>query len=232
MSAMDGTALCAENKNEARHALKAGAHLASEQVGQQLRTLRKARKLSIRTLAERSGLSVNTLSLIENGKTSPSVATLHQLAQTLNVSITAFFENEHQNKRVVYQRAGERQQIVFPQGRMEKLNNGLPRLGSEPFITKLEPNAASGEKPIIYAGRQFIYCLEGHITYTVNGDAYPLAPGDSLIFDAYIPHSWRNTDPTSSRALLVLCPVDASEEANEHFLLPAMQSANSTLGGE
>jgi len=232
MSTMDGTALCAENKNEARHALKAGAHLASEQVGQQLRTLRKARKLSIRTLAERSGLSVNTLSLIENGKTSPSVATLHQLAQTLNVSITAFFENEHQNKRVVYQRAGERQQIVFPQGRMEKLNNGLPRLGSEPFITKLEPNAASGEKPIIYAGRQFIYCLEGHITYTVNGDAYPLAPGDSLIFDAYIPHSWRNTDPTSSRALLVLCPVDASEEANEHFLLPVMQSTNSTLGGE
>jgi len=201
-------------------------------VGQRVRQLRIESGWSIRALAEASGLSVNTLSLIENGKTSPSVATLHQLAQTLNVSIAAFFENEHQNKRVVYQRAGERQQIVFPQGHMEKLNNGLPRLGSEPFITKLEPNAASGEKPIVYAGRQFIYCLEGHITYTVNGDAYPLAPGDSLIFDAYIPHCWRNTDPTSSRALLVLCPVDASEEANEHFLLPVMQSANSTLGGE
>lgn len=229
MSQMDTSVL---SKKESRHALKAGAHQATEQVGQQLRALRKARKLSIRALAERSGLSVNTLSLIENGKTSPSVTTLHQLAQTLNVSITAFFENERHNKRVVYQRAGERQQIVFPQGHMEKLNNGMPRLGSEPFVTKLEPSASSGEKPIIYAGRQFIYCLEGHITYTVDGDAYPLAPGDSLIFDAYIPHGWRNTDSTSSRALLVLCPVDASEEASERFVLPTMQSTNPTLGGE
>lgn len=220
MSPTDTPVLCSENKNASRHALRAGAHLVTEQVGQQLRALRKARKLSIRSLAERSGLSINTLSLIENGKTSPSVTTLHQLAQTLNVSITAFFENERHNKRVVYQRAGERQQIVFPQGQMEKLNNGLPRLGSEPFVTKLEPNATSGEKPIIYAGRQFIYCLEGHITYTVNGDVYPLAPGDSLIFDAYVPHGWRNPDSANSRALLVLCPVDASEEANERVLMP------------
>lgn len=229
MSQMDAPVL---NGNGSRHALKAEAHHATEQVGQQLRALRKARKLSIRALAERSGLSINTLSLIENGKTSPSVTTLHQLAQTLNVSITAFFENERKNKRVVYQRAGERQQLVFPQGYVEKLNNGLPHLGNEPFVTKLEPHADSGEKPIVYAGRQFIYCLEGHITYTVDGDAYPLAPGDSLIFDAYIPHGWRNTDSTSSRALLVLCPVDASEEASERFVLPTMQSAKSTLRGE
>jgi len=232
MSLMEATVVRSDRKTESRQALKAEAHQATEQVGHQLRALRKARKLSIRTLAERSGLSVNTLSLIENGKTSPSVTTLHQLAQTLNVSITAFFENEHHNKRVVYQRAGERQQIVFPQGHMEKLNNGLPRLGSEPFVTKLEPNAASGERPIIYAGRQFIYCLEGHITYTVDGDTYPLAPGDSLIFDAYIPHGWRNTDSTNSRALLVLCPVDVSEEASERFILPTIQSSNSTLGGK
>lgn len=199
---------------------KADAHLATEQVGQRLRILRKARNLSIRSLADRSGLSVNTLSLIENGKTSPSVSTLHQLAQTLNVSITAFFENEHQTKKVVYQKAGERQQIVFSQGHMEKLNEGMPGLGSEPFVTKLEPEASSGETPIVYAGREFIYCLEGHITYTVDGDAYPLAPGDSLIFDAYIPHGWRNTAPTSSRALLVLCPIDAPDESSKRVFMP------------
>lgn len=220
MSTMDGVVLCSENRNESRHALKVGAHMASEQVGQQLRSLRKARKLSIRVLAERSGLSVNTLSLIENGKTSPSVSTLHQLAQTLNVSITAFFENEHQTKKVVYQKAGERQQIIFSQGHMEKLNEGMPGLGSEPFVTKLEPGANSGEAPIVYAGREFIYCLEGHITYTMNGNVYPLAPGDSLIFDAYLPHSWRNTAPASSRALLVLCPVDAPDESSKQVFMP------------
>ncbi|MFZ5858667.1 MAG: helix-turn-helix domain-containing protein [Chloroflexota bacterium] len=220
MPPIDPTIPAPEKESKTRNVRKADAHVATEQVGQKLRSIRKARKLSIRSLAEKSGLSVNTLSLIENGKTSPSVSTLYQLAQPLNVPITAFFESERQTRRIVYQRSGERPQIVFSQGHMEKLNEGMPQLGSEPFITKLEPNATSGNTPIIYAGRELIYCLEGHITYTVNGDVFPLAPGDSLIFDAYIPHGWRNTAKTSSRALLVLCPVDASDEANEHFIMP------------
>jgi len=192
----------------------------SERVGQQLRSLRKARRLSIRALAELSDLSVNTLSLIENGKTSPSVNTLHQLAQSLGVPITAFFENEHSKKRISYQKAGERQQLVFSQGQMEKLNEGLPRLGSEPFITRLELGANSGSDPIVFPGREFIYCLDGHITYTIEGEAYPLAPGDSLIFDSYIPHSWRNTAPAISRALLVLCPEDSLDDSLERYFMP------------
>jgi transcriptional regulator with XRE-family HTH domain len=208
-----------EQKSAAHNSRKVDAHLATEQVGQRLRILRKARSLSIRSLAEKSGLSVNTLSLIENGKTSPSVSTLHQLAESLNVSLTAFFESEQPKKRVVYQKAGERQQIVFSQGQMEKLSEGMPQLGNEPFITKLEPLANSGEKPIVFAGREFIYCLEGHITYTVEGETYPLAPGDSLIFDAYMPHSWRNTAATNSCALLVLCP-ESPEELSERLFMP------------
>jgi len=200
---------------------KAEANLVSEYVGQQLRAMRKARRLSIRSLAEISGLSVNTLSLIENGKTSPSVNTLSQLAQSLNVPIPAFFEIKHK-KQIAYQKAGERKQIVFAQGQLESLSEGMPRMGSEPFITRLEPSANSGAAPVIYGGRQFIYCLEGHITYVVEGEAYPLAPGDSLIFDAYTPHSWKNTAATSSRALLVLCPENAAEEMPESYFIPSV----------
>jgi transcriptional regulator with XRE-family HTH domain len=207
--------------NAKRHPSKRqGANLVSEDVGKKLRGLRKARRLSIRALAELSDLSVNTLSLIENGKTSPSVNTLHRLAQSLNIPITAFFENEQHKKRVVYQKAGERQQLIFSQGHMESLSEGMPQMGSEPFITRLEVGATSGEIPIIYPGREFIYCLEGHITYTVENEVFPLAPGDSLIFDSYAPHSWRNTAPASSRALLVLCPDDSAESHTGQYLIP------------
>ncbi|MDO9301496.1 MAG: cupin domain-containing protein [Anaerolineales bacterium] len=198
---------------------KVEANLVSEHVGRQLHAMRKARRLSIRSLAEISGLSVNTLSLIENGKTSPSVNTLSQLAQSLNVPIPAFFETKHK-RQIAYQKAGERKQIVFAQGQLENLSEGMPHMGSEPFIMRLEPNASSGAEPIIYGGREFIYCLEGHITYTIEGETYPLAPGDSLIFDSYTPHFWRNTAPTSSRALLVLCPENVSEELPEHYFVP------------
>jgi len=196
------------------------ANPASAHVGQQLRSMRRDRRLSIRALAELSGLSANTLSLVENGKTSPSVNTLQQLAQSLDVPITAFFENEQRTRRVVYQKAGERKQIVFAQGQLESLSAGMPRAGSEPFIMSLESNASSGDTPIVYAGREFIYCLEGHITYTIEDDAYSLSPGDSLIFDAYTPHSWRNTATTNSRALLVFCHEDSFDDLPEQYFMP------------
>ena len=195
-------------------------NLVVKRVGQQLRKMRKAQRLSIRALAEISGLSVNTLSLIENAKTSPSVSTLHQLAESLDVPITAFFEYERSKRTIVYQKAGARQQLIFSQGRVEKLSEGMSLMGSEPFITKLEPGANSGTTPIEFPGREFIYCLEGHITYTIEGESYPLAPGDSLIFDAYTPHTWRNTAPTSSSALLVVCPEESLDDPPERYLVP------------
>lgn len=208
------------SQQDRRVSKKRAANVISEHVGKKLRAMRKSQRLSIRALAEISGLSINTLSLIENRKTSPSVNTLSQLAQSLNIPITAFFENETRKTQVVYQKAGERKQIVFAQGHLESLSAGLPNMGSEPFITKLEPNASSGIAPIIYAGREFIYCLEGHITYTVEGEIYPLAPGDSLIFDAHAPHSWRNTADTSSRALLVLCSEEYPGAPLEQCFMP------------
>ncbi len=212
--------LIPKDRSKHRGSKKRSIDLASEHVGQQLRAMRIARNMSIRALAERSELSVNTLSLIENGKSSPSVNTLQHLAHSLDVPITAFFEEERQKRRVVYQKSGDRKQIDFAQGQMERLVTGMPGMGSEPFITKLEPGANSGNSPIIYAGRQFIYCLEGHITYIIEDEVYPLAPGDSLIFDAYTPHSWRNTAPTISRALLVVCPEDSFEEPPERYFMP------------
>ena len=71
-------------------------------VGHCLRKLRAERDLSIRSLAERSGLNVNTLSLIENGKSSPSVSTLQQLATALEVPITAFFESDIPKNNISY----------------------------------------------------------------------------------------------------------------------------------
>ena len=210
-----------QRQNDKQRSIKySEAPQTTKQVGQRLRSIRKARNLSIRALADRSDLSVNTLSLIENGKTSPSVNTLYQLAKGLKVPITVFFDSDLRDKKVVYQKALERKQIVFSQGQMERLGAGLAGLGSEPFITRLEPGANSGNTPIIYAGREFIYCLEGHITYTIEGKIYPLDPGDSLILAAYTPHFWHNSASFNSRSLLVLCPEDSFDDFPERYFMP------------
>lgn len=187
-------------------------------VGARLRVLRASAGLSIRALAEMSGLNVNTLSLIENGKSSPSVSTLQQLASALGVPVTEFFVTEQGTKTVVHQKDGARPRAVFSHGVMEDLGAGMARFGAEPLIVTLEANADSGVNPIVHTGREFVYCLEGRVAYTVDAETYVLEPGDSLLFEAYLPHRWKNSDAKPSRLLLVLCPLDERDQpTRRHF---------------
>ncbi|HVN15498.1 MAG TPA: cupin domain-containing protein [Anaerolineales bacterium] len=193
-------------------------------VGLRLREIRASRGLSMRALAELSGLNINTLSLIENERTSPSVSTLQQLAQSLQVPITEFFETNDGSKDLVHQKQGKRIRVSFEHGVMEDLAAGMPHLGAEPLIVTLNPGADSGQNPIVHTGREFVYCIEGHITYIVSGQRYLLDPGDSLVFEAYLPHQWENPDTTSSRILLVLCPMDIRDSPTErHFSKQVMK---------
>ncbi|MBN1303501.1 MAG: cupin domain-containing protein [Anaerolineales bacterium] len=188
-------------------------------VGQRLREIRTSRRLSLKSLAQMSGLNINTLSLIENERTSPSVSTLQQLALSLQVPITEFFEMDHGIKKLVHQKQGKRPQVTFQHSSMEDLAPGMPRFGAEPIIVTLKPSADSGRKQVVHTGREFVFCLDGHILYTVDNKNYILEPGDSLFFDAYLPHHWKNIDSTPSRALLVLCPMDERDQPrDQHFI--------------
>lgn len=187
-------------------------------VGRRLREVRLARGFSIRSLAEQSKLNVNTLSLIENGHTSPSVSTLQVVAQTLQVPITTFFETNEENEQVVHQRTGQRAQASFSHGKVENLGPGTTHFSAEPIIVTLDPKADSGKTPIVHTGSEIVYCLEGNITYQVNNQLYSIQEGDSLMFEAHLPHRWQNEDATPSRMLLVLCPLDARDQpAERHF---------------
>lgn len=192
-----------------------GVHI---DVGRCLRELRLRRELSMRSLADQSGLNVNTLSLIENGKTSPSVSTLQQLASALDVPITAFFEASIRKQNISFQKAGQRSLTEITSGTLEDLGAGLTLLGGQPFLLTLEPGATSGPIPIVHTGREFVFCLEGRLSYIIEDQVYQLDPGDSLLFESFLPHCWQNSGETASRSLLVMCPADDSDRPTErHF---------------
>lgn len=188
------------------------------EVGRRLREIRMGKGYSIRSLSEQSRLNVNTLSLIENGHTSPSVSTLQVLAQTLQVPITSFFEIGNDNNKVIHQRAGQRMHTKFTHGSLENLGPRAARFGAEPLIITLDPNADSGKTPIVHTGSEFVYCLDGNVTYHVDNEVYALEAGDSLMFEAHLPHRWRNENETPARMLLLLCPSDDRDQPTErHF---------------
>ena len=191
-------------------------------VGQRLRDLRAERGFSIRSLAEKSQLNVNTLSMIENSKTSPSVATLQQLAYALQIPITAFFEIEAPKNKIAYHKASQRPKAAFANGTLEDLGAGMISRGAEPFLVVLEPHSESGPNPITHTGREFVFCLEGWMAYTIDDQTFLLEPGDSLLFEAHLPHRWQNKGDALTRSLLVFWLTDEHDRPTEQHFTPEL----------
>jgi len=193
------------------------SEMESVQVGSRIRMIRKQQGLTIRALAEQCQISPNTLSLIENDRTSPSIRTLGQLAQGLGVNVGTFLEPEAAGEGVVYQRQGQRTVTRFTNGTIENLGDGLPPLGAEPILVTLETHSAKADE-VSHAGREFVYCIEGSVACFIGGTRYPLSAGDSLLFDAGIPHRWENTHTNPTRLLVLFCPMDAHDHPVEQHL--------------
>ncbi len=179
-----------------------------ESLGNRLRDLRRQQGLSLRALAEKSGLSANTLSLIENGKTSPSVATLQQIALALSIPITAFFEVQVNRDPVIFTKSDSRTPATFLHGKLEEMGTGVGNEGLQPFIVNFDPHTDSGPQPLTHEGSEFVYCLKGRVIYNVVGEEYILEPGDSLLFSSKMPHTWYNPLDEHSQVIIVLASTE------------------------
>ncbi|MDI7276051.1 MAG: helix-turn-helix domain-containing protein [Anaerolineae bacterium] len=185
------------------------------EVGRRIRELRKQQGLSLRALAEMSSVSVNTISLIERGQSSPTVATLHQLAAALGIRIVDFF-GEGEESKVVFVPAHGRRRTQTPGALIESLGTGLAGQRIQPFLVTLEPGAGDAVEPVVHCGQELVVGLSGRVDYAVNGQVYPIGEGDALLFEASLPHYWCNTTPEPARILLVL-------EAREGRSAPLLQ---------
>jgi transcriptional regulator with XRE-family HTH domain len=180
----------------------------SPDVGSRLRELREQRDLSLRALAEMCRVSANTVSLIERGLSSPCVDTLQRLANGLGVPITSFFETGEPPARLVLTRSADRMQSKCPGMTIEHIGSGLADHAFASFLITIEPATSTKTMPIEHSGAEWVYCMEGVVEYEVEGQNYRLAPGDNLLFDASLPHRWRNPGPVQAQMLLIF---DAGE---------------------
>jgi len=161
-------------------------------IGKQVRSSRKRLNLTVAALAKQARLSTGMLSKIENGQTSPSLATLTSLAKALQVPVTSFFRGYEEQRDVTYTRAGEGLAI---ERRGSGLGHQYQLLGHtigkpyniEPYLITIDDQ--SEVFPVFqHAGTELIYMLEGRVTYRHANKTYTLNPGDTLFFDAEASH--------------------------------------------
>ena len=189
----------------------------NQSLGSRLRVLRQERDLSQRRLAECAGLSPNSISLIERDEISPSVATLQHLAGALSVKMSYFFEGSTEVNAIVA-KAGTRPQIVSNGVTIEGLRSRLPEQHLDPFYLTLAPHADAGAPEVVHSGQEFVCCLRGCVEYTVDGTVHHLHSGDFLLFEAHLPHAWRNSGDDNAELLLVLHDAEPRGDlARQHF---------------
>lgn len=205
----------------------------SQVIGHHVRTFRTELGLSLRALAERSGLSIGFLSQLERGLSSISLTALRDLADTMGRDITEFFdetaverdaageasegaaaggsrEPEAQvspKRYFTLMRAGGEQssQYVSGQRTYRMLSKRAPGLALEPMLVHIAPGGELDEMET-HAGEEFAYVLEGELVYTVDGVAHRLGPGDSLHLKSSIPHSLHNDTDAVTVVVSVVTP--------------------------
>jgi transcriptional regulator with XRE-family HTH domain len=180
---------------------------AAPQVGERVRALRDAMGLSLRDLAERSGVSAPMLSQVERQETSPTIAVAAKIAAGLELSLSQLLrldEGEH----VAISRAGKRRRYERGGHRFEELTPPLPGQRADVSLHTLKPGAATGgsEDPPMHepGSRETAVVLDGTLVLIVDGSRHELRGGDSVTFDADLPHHFENEGEEPTRFLAVI----------------------------
>lgn len=161
-------------------------------IGQRLRDARTLRGLTLTELSGISGLSVGMLSKVENGQISPSLTTLQTLAKALSVPLSTLFENRVDRADVSYVASGEGLSIErrgTRHGHRYQLLGHTIRgaVALEPYLITLSDDAEPYPH-FRHEGVEFLHVLSGEMDYRHGESLYRLKPGDSLTFDAAVPH--------------------------------------------
>ena len=178
-------------------------------LGQVVREFRKRAGVGISELARRAGLSPGMVSKIENGAISPSLASIRSIARALQVPVTTLFREFDDISDATLVRAGEGMRVHRSGLGLEHeywvLGQTTAKgIAVEPYL--MTYSERSQVLPFLHrAGTQFIYVLEGELSYRHGTRTYRLAPGDSLLFQADVPHGPEKLIKTPVRYLSVLC---------------------------
>ena len=176
-------------------------------VGPRVRALREAMSLSLRDLADRSKVSAQMLSQVERGETSPTLAVAAKIASGLELTLSQLLRLD-EGQHVAISRAAERRSSRRGGHLIEELTPPLPGQRADVSLHVLDPGATTGgasDPPMHEPGsRETAIVLAGDLALVLEGRRTELQEGDSVTFDADLPHHFENegTDPTRFIAVI------------------------------
>ncbi|MBT9259017.1 MAG: XRE family transcriptional regulator [Clostridiales bacterium] len=175
-------------------------------LGMKIRTERLKRRFNLRQLASAAGVTPSLLSQIERGIANPSLKTLRNIANALDVPVTVFFgESISPEQQIV--RKHERRRLTSPESDVvyELLSPRLQRQ-IEFAIMILQPGASSVPEPMSHGGEECALVEGGPVELHLEDTVFELQDGDSVFIPPYSRHRWVNPGKDTVRVIFAVTP--------------------------
>jgi transcriptional regulator with XRE-family HTH domain len=183
-------------------------------VGSKIKGIRESKNISLEEMSERSGLSLEQISSIENDQNLPSLGPLIKIARALGVRLGTFMDDNDALGPVVC-RAEDRERdssISFSNDatdarkHMEYHPLAQQKAGRhmEPFVIDINPTDNPDFKLSAHEGEEFIYVMNGEVEIEYGKEKYLLKEGDSIFYDSIVKHHVHGAPGKSAKILAVV----------------------------
>ncbi|WP_062205202.1 cupin domain-containing protein [Aureimonas sp. AU12] len=175
-------------------------------IGERLRYLRSAHKLSQRQLAKRAGVTNSAISLIESNALNPSVGVLKRILDGIPIGLAEFFSFEPAKPKKAFYRADEL--VEIGKGAISYRQVGESLFGRSLQILKecYQPGADTGKVPLVHEGEEGGLVLSGRLEVTIDDERRILGPGDAYYFESHRPHRFRCVGPVPCEVVSACTP--------------------------
>ncbi|MGV9802331.1 helix-turn-helix domain-containing protein [Mycobacterium sp. NPDC003449] len=181
------------------------AETADTVVGNRIRQFRAARKMSLRQLADRAGISAGFLSQVERGQVNASVGTLRRLAQSLGILLPDLFtDDEVTDVRIL--RKAARPAIEVSELSAKYLLSQKPLRNLEVYAGELAPGSSAGEAYVHGDAQEILIVIAGTPTLELDGERYVLDAGDSAEYRTSMPHTVHNLSDATVELIWIVSP--------------------------
>ncbi len=179
-------------------------------IGARLRTLRKARNISLQRVAEGADLSISLISQIERGLTSPSVRSMRLLASAIGVPTESLFvqpEPPTDEERNYIVRPRTRRVVTLEAcGMLLELISPPGASHLQTFIANISPGGGNSTEMDTHPGEEAGLILCGELELWVGDHHFMLREGDNFCFSGSMPHRYVNPGQTMTRVHFSITP--------------------------
>jgi transcriptional regulator with XRE-family HTH domain len=170
-------------------------------VGKIIERLRSQRGISVKDLAEQSGLSASFIRAVERGDSDISLGRLARLAHVFHYDLGSFLGFTSKLSRPSFVTGTDRKRVNRGRGvSYEALH--LPALDLDLVVVGLEAGASFKDE-LSHEGIDVVYVTEGDVVLEVNGTDYPMSAGECCVFSAGFSHKLRNDSKRAASAISV-----------------------------